>query len=700
MPRLLLVFALLAKLITASFLMEDDVVHEISSYDEHDDVIPSHDEHEISFLNEPINSQLLATDGRDLGTVRDCTQFYVPVCEIQTNRDLVFLLDASESLDRAKFYTIELDVIQSIFCSVNPGFKNRGALATFSNVVTTRIPFALYTAAQWFAKVELIRTNPLACCRCCTPLAEAFQRARVIISNAPAVPYVPLRTVFVVTDGEPYQNPGTTGWLWRKTPQATYMLGTVPSQANALKNQNLANPVRIMLLGVPDANGIPPRADYFAGIPDPALNGGPSFPANRQCYKRGTRTSCGTMNLPPFPLVSLPVSNNSFTWDFAGNVPSQVYSFVDMYCGVFKTRSPSTFTPVTLRPTVSLKPTAVPTLAPSRTPTTARPSVPPTSRAPSASPSEGPCGLYAVPRCSQSVNRDVVFLLDSSDSINRATFYTTVMDMVSTMFCMFRGPRITRAALVTFSNNIITRIPLAVYTPRKWAAEIEILRANEALCCRCCTPLAEAFRRARNIFANATAVPYVPLRNVFVITDGEPYQNTEGAGWLFPNTLYAPYMLRIVPQQASGLRYENVSNPVRLMLLGIPNKDGVPPLMDYFAGIPDPTITGGPTQPPNRQCYFRGTRTSCELMDSPPFPLVTLPFAKNAFSLVMTPSTVQMETLMIVDALCGLPSMAPTRAPSVAPSMAPTSAPSIAPSKVPTSAPSIAPSKIPTSAPI
>lgn len=269
------------------------------------------------------------------------------------------------------------------------------------------------------------------------------------------------------------------------------------------------------------------------------------------------------------------------------------------------------------------------------------------------------------------------------------------MDFLSSIYCIFAGPFITRAALVTFSNAVVTRIPFEPYTPDQWGDQIAILRNDQSLCCRCCTPLAEAFQRAAKIFSNAPDVAYVPIRTILVITDGEPYQNTAGNGFLFPTVSYANYMLNKVPDQAAWARNQNPSIPARLMLLGIPNKDGVPPLIDYFVGTPDPARTGGPSFPANRQCFARGIRNSCGLMNAPPFPLVSQPVSDNTFSLLLSDSTIQSEVVNVASKLCGVVTNSPA---SVLPTTSPTKAPVTGvPTGSPTKAPStIAPSGLPT----
>lgn len=280
-----------------------------------------------------LSEQSIDSRDRRLGA-KDCSSFVVPQCYTNVDRDVIFLIDASDSMDRAKFYTSELDLIQSVYCAFDPSVNTRAALITFSSTVTTRIPLALHTAPQWFEKVDLIRSDPAACCKCCAPLAEAFQRAKALFDNAAVVKYTPLRTVLVITDGEPYQNPGSSGWLYPKSTVSNYLLSVLPAQAFALKNQAISNPVRIMLVGIPNKNRVAPRVEFFKGIPDPLIRGGPVHPIVRQCYKRGARKSCGSMKSPLFPIVSLPLQDNVLTLDMIqGSMQQDVNSIITALCG-------------------------------------------------------------------------------------------------------------------------------------------------------------------------------------------------------------------------------------------------------------------------------------------------------------------------------------------------------------------------------
>lgn len=118
-------------------------------------------------------------------------------------------MDASESLDRVKFNGEMLDYVKSLYCAFSIFDKNKAGMIMFSDTVRVVIPLAVYTRAEWFAAVELVRSQQLPTV-CCTPTAEAFDLAAQVFA-ADADPGNQ-RIGFVLTDGTPYQNP-TGRWV-------------------------------------------------------------------------------------------------------------------------------------------------------------------------------------------------------------------------------------------------------------------------------------------------------------------------------------------------------------------------------------------------------------------------------------------------------------------------------------------------------
>lgn len=95
-----------------------------------------------------------------------------------------------------------LDYVQDLWCTLNVDDRNRGAVITFGMEVKVQVPLREYNQEEWFNAVEQIRMNPDACCRCCTPLAEAFRLARQTFQSNPApdIGGLPVtRIAFVIT---------------------------------------------------------------------------------------------------------------------------------------------------------------------------------------------------------------------------------------------------------------------------------------------------------------------------------------------------------------------------------------------------------------------------------------------------------------------------------------------------------------------
>ena len=96
-----------------------------------------------------------------------------------------------------------------------------------------------------------------------------------------------------------------------------------------------------------------------------------------------------------------------------------------------------------------------------------------------------------------------------------------MLDYVQDLWCTLNSNDRNRGAVITFGGEVTTQIPLREYTQDEWFSAIEGIRTNPTVCCRCCTPTAEAFRAARLTFQNNPApdVSGIPvIRICFVIT--------------------------------------------------------------------------------------------------------------------------------------------------------------------------------------
>jgi hypothetical protein len=297
-----------------------------------------------------------------------------------------------------------LDYCLALYCSFDPTKPNQAGMIVFNGEITTFIPLGLYSQDQWSAQVETVRatrgTPNEACCSCCTPTADAFDAAgeEFAIRGLNDI-----RIAFMITDGVPSNNNANTGgnpawWFYNPTKgfnPATYNYKIVPERASVLK---LAGN-RVFLVGVPDKDGVPPRQAYFSG-------GIPS--GTKECVVRESVKFCSTYEIPPFPIVSLPVDKNSFStknWNVQGLITQTVGALCEIPPTPAPTKSPTT-PPPTLPPTREptpppTTPTKAPTKAPTKNPTN-NPTNPPT---------QSPTSIVLE-------QVDMTFIIDRSNSMN------------------------------------------------------------------------------------------------------------------------------------------------------------------------------------------------------------------------------------------------------------------------------------------
>jgi hypothetical protein len=322
----------------------------------------------------------------------------VPPCKELVPRDLLFMVDGSNSMNRNKFYGEMLEYCLALYCSFSPALSNQAGMIVFNKNIQVVIPLAQYSRQQWEVKVNGVRADQTQCCSCCTPTAEAFDRA---YNEFEARGKNVVSIAFTITDGVPSNNnakengvdsipdlQGNPAWWWYSVQQgfdpAVYNYKIVPQRALNLKDAGH----RLMLIGVPDSNGDPPDKKYF--------NGGLS---GQQCVSRQGVSFCSTYNKPPFPIVSTPVGDNSFSTK-SWNVASLIALTVDAVC-IVPTTAPTT------KP--SNAPTTMPTRQPTNKPTNAPLSKPPT-KSPTNQPSHAPTFVYLD-------QVDVTFLIDRSKSM-------------------------------------------------------------------------------------------------------------------------------------------------------------------------------------------------------------------------------------------------------------------------------------------
>lgn len=309
------------------------------------------------------NAQTRAPTGSSYCNQGNFETLNIPPCQDEFPRSILFVMDGSNSLSKNDFYGPMLDYALGLYCAMHPQFPHQVGMLIFGEKIQPLITLSQYTRAQWFTQVQRIRDEASACCSCCTPTADAFD-----LANAHFAQYARpgnIKIAMTVTDGVPSNNnvgsDGNPLWLWTDPTKgfnpATYNYEIVPGRAAALRNSG----VRLMLLAVPSENGDRPDQAYF--------NGG--YANNRNmCLKRSLVEFCARYRLPPFPISSQPVEQNSVS---AGNFNLQglLDLTVEKVC-LIPTDSP------TVRPT-RLPTSQAPTKSPTKRPTSKQPTKQPTT---------------------------------------------------------------------------------------------------------------------------------------------------------------------------------------------------------------------------------------------------------------------------------------------------------------------------------
>lgn len=143
-------------------------------------------------------------------------------------------------------------------------------------------------------------------------------------------------------------------------------------------------------------------------------------------------------------------------------------------------------------------------------------------------PAERTCEVVNVTRClKETVSTDVIFLVDSSDSMYREVFYSQMLDYVQDMHCVLNvHEQLTnQAGVILFSNKIRFPVLLGEYSKQEWNAQVETIRNDQESCCKCCTPLAEAFLGARDEFVRRYVSPRFDASQRPLTTDNHRGRN-------------------------------------------------------------------------------------------------------------------------------------------------------------------------------
>ena len=89
-----------------------------------------------------------------------------PCLDLQP-RDLLFVIDASLTMDRSVFYSIMLDFTQTLYCAFDQSVANRAGMIMFARDIKVKIPLDFYSTSEWFSAVEVVRGDETNCCSCC-----------------------------------------------------------------------------------------------------------------------------------------------------------------------------------------------------------------------------------------------------------------------------------------------------------------------------------------------------------------------------------------------------------------------------------------------------------------------------------------------------------------------------------------------------
>ena len=308
----------------------------------------------------------------------------IPSAAQVTPVDILFLIDASASIDQERFYSQILSYTEGVVRSVAPG--SQVGLLTFNREVNETIPFKEYTQAEWDEYLDRIRERDVFEFRCCSPFAEALEKANEIMKSRSKNDE---KLVLLFTDGMPYQNPKDSDFPDRKyayqgtkSDEQEYLHTVVPEVAKGLKEGGS----RLVVFAHPGINvktgeKVDPNTEYFSGSETIlGAEGNEKVCVNLQRFK--PQQFCRRSD--NFPIVSEPVNENLVSisdWAQFHNASTKLgcVTLGGIAC-ITETNSPTTASPTavltTLSPTsgptvTTTSPTAGGTTAPSTAPSVA-----------------------------------------------------------------------------------------------------------------------------------------------------------------------------------------------------------------------------------------------------------------------------------------------------------------------------------------
>lgn len=236
------------------------------------------------------------------------------VCKNATDRDVLFLLDASASQSAAAFRNHLVPLTKRLFCAAHTTTNSRVGVMIFPgfdadtcNGAQMLIPMGRYTIEEWSSLIDGIQDR---CCATATPTAEALMLARDIIKGTNEFG-LDKAIVYMISDGGPAMNFGNVDCsdkaedrYKRLSRWTTDVLGHVPDhwegidgepsdhchysfryvQLYGMLHQMFKS--RVVFVGVPNSAGWYPEPAQFTG----------GFMA-KPCFVNATGQFCGMNNV-------------------------------------------------------------------------------------------------------------------------------------------------------------------------------------------------------------------------------------------------------------------------------------------------------------------------------------------------------------------------------------------------------------------
>ena len=455
-------------------------------------------------------------------------------CHCEQHRNILVILDVSWSIKRKDIFSHHLPMIHNTWKDLGP--LDKIGLMTMGEKTTMNIPIGNHSKEEWDNYFEtFVKSNKRATGywgrRCCTPVATALDMAIDVFDAADEVD----NFVLFISDGRPWQNHKMrkgqhNDWSLQTFYSSQYRTQLIPDLAMSLK-EDFGVHLSLVLIDNSEGHESSNQASYWKGT---NITFESSRLRRKGRKKRRYKGPVMTHEARNFPIISEPSDDHILRVRTVDNVDESSSVLTDALCQ--QTTCP---------------PTVAPTTSPTEVVTTCRGA------------------------------KDLIFLVDASNSVsfrengkpNRfRDFVLALPDNLQRV--QTEGKADVRTALITFSEKIVTQIPLRQWDYNEFSDEIQIIRNNAANIVSCCTPLPEAFLAAKDIVQARTEYTDNEVI-VLVLSDGMPFPNHD------QNENFEEYMSSALFREAEKL---NSLPNVTSLFVGFANKHGVPPMIDYFIG--------------------------------------------------------------------------------------------------------------------